>query len=87
MRRFHPYRRCIPALRRFLRSSSLPSPRKDYSARETLAESPAALLHRLLNFVGGELIKRSRAQIFDLDGVVPFFGLRVDGDIFLQVAP
>jgi len=43
------------------------------------------VLHRLLNFVGGELIKRSRAQIFDLDGVVPFFGLRVDGDIFLQM--
>jgi len=55
---------------------------KDYSAAKDLRNFLQSVLHRLLNFVGGELIERGRAQIFDLDSVVPLFGLRVDGDVF-----
>ena len=40
-------------------------------------------LHRGLNFVRGELLKRCGGEIFDFDRGVPFFGFGVDGNVFL----
>ena len=43
-------------------------------------------LHGYLNFLRCELIEGRGAQIFDIDLGISFFRLRIDRDIFLQVA-
>jgi hypothetical protein len=59
---------------------------KNYGTAKNMRYFLQRRLHRLLNFVRGELIKRSSAFIFDLDSVMAFFGFGIDRDIFLKVA-
>src|SRR5260370_42555607 len=59
---------------------------EDYRAAKHLRNLLQRLLHSLLNFVRGKLIEGRRAQILNFNRAVPFFGLRIDGNILLQVA-
>src|SRR5216684_3644913 len=58
---------------------------EDYRAAKHFRNFLKGVLHGLLNFVGGELLKRRGAQILDFNRAVPLFGFGVDRNIFLQV--
>src|ERR1700687_5734878 len=59
---------------------------KDYRAAKYFRNFLKGLVHGLLNFVGAQLLEMLRAQILDFNRAAPFFGFRVDGNVFLQVA-
>ena len=56
------------------------------SATENIRNLMERALHRELNFVRSELLKRCGTEIFDFDVRRAFFRFRVDGDVLLQVA-
>ena len=59
---------------------------KNYGHAENVRHALQRRLHGVLHFLRGKLFERRGAQIFDINVGVTFFGFRINGNIFLQVA-